>query len=198
MIYLLRHGETAFNAAGRYQGQADSPLTERGEIQALSAGEVLAARLQGSKARVFCSPLGRARQTAELVAGRLSGGAEIISDPRLVEIGMGAWDGLTRPEIEALSPRHRKDIAPGDWYFRSPDGERFDTLAARLAAVMAEITEDPAREKIVVSHGVAGRVIRGLHAGLSRAEMVQLDAPQNAVFVLRPGGEVERLDYFDG
>ncbi|TMV53785.1 histidine phosphatase family protein [Thioclava sp. BHET1] len=167
-------------------------------MQALSAGEALGFRIGDLPVLIVTSPLGRARQTAQLLASRLRGPVEIREDARLAEIGMGSWDGLTRAEIEARAPGHRKAHGPGEWYFSSPDGESYEAIRTRLAAALEDVRADPAPCRILVSHGVAGRVLRGLHGGLSRAETVTQDAPQNAAFLLGPGGALQRIDYDDG
>lgn len=195
MIYLMRHGETVFNLAGRYQGQRNSALTERGRAQARRAGELLAARLGTAKIALFSSPLGRAAETARIVAAALPGAPDVQLDPRLQEIGFGLWEGLTRDEIDNGWPGARKAAGPGEWFFTAPEGERFQELAQRLAAAMADVAAAPEAVRIVVSHGVAGRVIRGLHAGLGREEMLRMHQPQDALFALGRRGAVERIPF---
>ncbi len=163
VIYLLRHGQTLFNAAGRYQGQADSPLTALGRAQALAMGRALKP-LVGRKARVWVSPLGRAQETLALILAEV-GPLAVIRDDRLMEVGMGAWDGMDDVEIEAEHPGARDGLLPGAWFFHGPGGERFADFAARLEAVMGAVAADPAQQKVIVAHGVVSRVIRGLHAG---------------------------------
>lgn len=189
MIYLCRHGETEFNLIGRRQGQVDSALTPRGTDQARAMGRRLAA-LVGTDFRIFASPLGRAHRSAQLIAAAL-GAAPITLDPRLMEIGMGSWDGKTDADIELAHPGLKARFHPEELWFQSPDGETYDIFSARLRAVMAEIAADPAAVKVVVSHGVVGRVIRAEHAGLSRFEGFDLPAPQNGFFALRPNGRIE-------
>ena len=104
MIYLIRHGETEWNRAGRMQGQLDSPLTERGQTQARAVGETLAELTGGGDGlAMVASPLGRTMATATLIAEAL-GAKDIAADERLMEMSWGDWDGLTHPEIEARSP----------------------------------------------------------------------------------------------
>ena len=191
VIYLCRHGQTEFNTHRRYQGQVDSPLTALGRDQASAMGR----RLRGlitTDFRLFASPLGRAQASAHRIAAEL-GTPEITLDPRLMEIGMGAWDGLDDVEIETEFPGARDGLSPGEWFFHSPDGESFDAFSARLAAALADIAADPTPIKIIVSHGVAGRVLRGLHAGLTRGEMLAAPVPQNAFYALLPEGRITEI-----
>ena len=96
-ILLARHGETAWNAEGRYQGQTDIPLSPTGEAQARALGERLrAVRID----RAVASPLARARRTAELALGTARAGL-LATDPGLAEIAHGDWEGLLAAEIRA-------------------------------------------------------------------------------------------------
>lgn len=189
-LYLVRHGQTAFNAAGRYQGRLDSPLTPLGRAQAGRVGELLATLVEPGT-RVVSSPLGRALATAEIIADA-AGLPAPETDARLMEVSLGSWDGMTDEDIEAAFPGARAGTDRWNWYFASPDGERYEQMAARagdwLAGALASATP-----LVAVSHGVTGRVIRGLHAGLPREEALKLDVPQDAVFRLGEHG-VERID----
>jgi len=148
--------------------------------------------LVGECFRLFASPLGRAQSTAQRIAAAL-GGAKVSLDARLMEIGMGAWDGMTDYEIEMDYPGARAGLGPRDWCFHGPGGERPAGLVARLDAAMAGIAADPAPVRIVVSHAMAGRVIRGRWAGLDWDETLALPAPQNAIFALEPGGTLREI-----
>lgn len=97
-VYLLRHGETAYNADGnRYCGRTDICLTDKGLKQA----ETVFNQLKGTKIdAVYSSPLQRARNTAEIAAG----GAAVVTDPRLIEVDFGNWEGKTKEEFIAENP----------------------------------------------------------------------------------------------
>ena len=191
MIYLIRHGQTEFNRNGRYQGACDSPLTALGQAQARRIGQRLS-ELAAADTPIVCSPLGRAWATAEIV--RETGGftAAIGPDPRLAEISMGSWDGLTLAEIEALRPPFSFGAPPPDWYMRSPDGETYAAFAARLGDWLTA-HRDRAEPLIVVSHGVVGRVLRGLYLGLEKDAGLAQHSPQDAFFRLTEG-RIERIE----
>lgn len=193
MIYLVRHGQTEFNAARRWQGQVDSPLTALGRQQAQRIGDTLNDLIDPAATRIFSSPLGRASDTAGIIAKATGVTEGIHFDPRLMEIGMGAWDGMTDYEIDMEWPSARDGLDRFEWFFHSPDGETYALFAERLAGAMDDIAKDPAQTKIIVSHGVAGRVIRGLFAGLDPSEALGLDVPQDAIFRLE-NGEITRID----
>jgi broad specificity phosphatase PhoE len=191
MIYLIRHGETEWNRAGRMQGQLDSPLTERGQTQARAVGETLAELTGGGDGlALVASPLGRTMATATLIAEAL-GAKDIAADERLMEMSWGDWDGLTHPEIEARSPGELARRKAGRWDHLPPGGESYAITALRVTCFLADV--DPEQPLVVVSHGGTGRVIRGLYGSLSQDEMLTLEQPQDAFHLLRHG-QIGRID----
>lgn len=192
-LFLSRHGETLWNRERRFQGQHDSPLTERGVEQARRMGRLLRATLgRASGWGLMSSPLGRAHRTAQLIAAELGLPASRIAlDPRLMELNLGCWEGLTFAEIDALAPGGLADCPSSEIFFRCPDGESYDEFGSRLASWAADHAR---RERlIVVAHGLVGRLLRGHYAGLDRAATLDLPIPQDAIFKLC-GGRIERLD----
>jgi broad specificity phosphatase PhoE len=126
IVYLARHGETAWSLGGRHTGLTDIPLTSRGECNARWLGE----RLQGLRfTRVFTSPLRRAFRTCELAG--FGAAAEVDHD--LVEWNYGDYEGLTTAEIQALRPGWEK--------FRDgfPRGEALAGIAARADRVVSRV-----------------------------------------------------------
>lgn len=99
-LYLIRHGETDWNADGRIQGHSDIELNARGLEQARR----LAARMpdEGEFNAIYSSPLKRAYRTAEMIGGALN--APVTSDPRLLERSLGVLEGLTMSEIQVKHP----------------------------------------------------------------------------------------------
>lgn len=193
MILLLRHGQTEFNAAGRLQGQLDSPLTDKGRDQALRMGERVAALAAGRKVSIHTSPLGRALETARLVASRIPGAIGPRPDPRLTEISFGQWDGLTRHEIDTGWPGLRASAPENRWFFHGPDGETLEGLVARVAPALAEVTADPADLRVIVSHGIAGWAVRMAHTRRSPEENIIEGLQQDSLQHLTPDGRVELL-----
>jgi broad specificity phosphatase PhoE len=103
-ILLVRHGDTEWNLARRYQGWSDSPLTEQGVAQAEAIGRLLSSLPEARSAELVASPIGRARRTAEIIRHCLGRGEPLRFDDRLREISLGSWDGLDRDQIAALAP----------------------------------------------------------------------------------------------
>lgn len=188
MIYLVRHGQTEFNLARRYQGGLDSALTEEGLEQARRMGELLQSLIGGEPSwEIVSSPQGRARRTAEIINGALD--LPTTQDPRLREISLGEWDGLPIDEVA-----HKLPSGAGVWerQLHAPGGENFEAISSRIGDWLSDL-DGSGRRVVAVSHGMAGRVLRGLYAGLSRQAMLELPVPQDAVFRLADG-RIERID----
>jgi broad specificity phosphatase PhoE len=189
-ILLVRHGETQWNLQRRVQGRFDSPLTERGVAQSHAVGQLVRSLPDAAFARIITSPLGRARQTAEIIAGHLGTGQGLIIDDRLREISVGSWDGLTYRDIEMRSPGVFDGDGRHEWYFRAPDGDTYEAFAARIAEWLAEAADT--RLLIAATHGIVSRVARGLYARLPRATALTLPVPQDKIFRLA-GGAIEEI-----
>lgn len=188
MIYLVRHGQTESNLARRYQGASDSPLTALGQAQARRMGELLNRLVPDTTGwRMVASPLGRARQTAAIILEAMGGRLIPSLEPRVAEASMGSWDGLSLDDLEAKRP---DDIPYPERYFQSPDGESFDVIWDRLAAWLASVSEE---NVILVSHGLAGRFLRGIYGGLPREALLTLPVPQDAIYAL-VGGTITQID----
>lgn len=189
MIYLVRHGETAFNAERRMQGHLDSPLTALGLAQGAAIGRLLRGLIDKPDGwRLISSPLGRAQATAGLIGEAL--GLPVETDRRVIEVSFGQWDGRLRDELAA---EHPNTFGLGGWQFAAPDGETYEGVEARIGDWLAGLPPEPERKVIVVSHGGAGRVVRGAYLGLSREATWAQEVPQDAVFRLA-SGSVERID----
>jgi len=198
-LYLLRHGETAWNTERRMQGTRNSDLTERGRAQARAMGVALRAELaRETGPTIFLrSPLGRARETS-LIVGRELGldPAFWRDDPRLVELSYGAWEGLSWKEIEIDRPNALAEWRADPHGFRPPGGESHFELRRRSEAVLADIIASGTRT-VVVGHGVSGAVLRGVNLGLDARAMFVLEKPQDAFFRLTPGAEERILAAFE-
>jgi broad specificity phosphatase PhoE len=148
-LLVLRHGQSEWNASGRWQGHADPPLDRAGQLQAVAAAEVL-----GTFDAVWASDLQRATLTAQIIA-ELLGIGPVQIDPRLRETDVGPWQGLTRAEVEEGWPGFLAE-------HRRPDGfEPYDLAAARLHAALTDIAaEHHGGQVLVISHGGAIRALR--------------------------------------
>jgi broad specificity phosphatase PhoE len=159
-LFVARHGETEWNRVGRWQGNTDIPLSEVGRAQALALGE----RLRGlGIAQVHASHLGRARETAQIVATLLSVPTFAV-DERLRERGFGCFEGLTRAECAERYPvAWERYLA--DRRSAPPDAEPQLEVEARVVAALTDIARMPGgagEATLVVSHGGAIRTF--IHA----------------------------------
>lgn len=191
MIWLVRHGQTAFNAEGRIQGAKDSPLTALGEEQGRRLGQMLG-RIAPKEVRIIASPLGRTQHTARIIREHGGFASPIETDARLAEISLGEWDGMLKDDIRERVPDYDAGPNRWSWFFNAPGGDSWDALNTRLQSWLEEavVTDHPI---IAISHGVSGRILRGLFAQLARDQTLRLDIPQDACFHLC-NGSIERID----
>jgi broad specificity phosphatase PhoE len=148
LLYLVRHGETTYNAEGRIQGQSDAPLSELGHRQSAAVAEALAALPIEA---IYSSPLRRARQTAEPIAAKLK--LPVHDDPRLMELDAGQFEGRLRSELADVYPAELARWLGGDDDFAIPDGESRRQLAERGSAALRDIAAAGHRQALVVTHG---------------------------------------------
>jgi broad specificity phosphatase PhoE len=186
-IYVVRHGETVWNVEGRRQGSLDSPLTPRGVEQAGAAGRALRHALGARRDVVLeCSPLGRARRTAEILCREL-GWPEtaIVTQPLLAELRQGTWEGLTPPEIDVRYPGARAARERDKWNYVFPGGESYADVARRARAWLA--ARAPDADTIAVTHEMLSRTLVGAYAGLESDQMLELSHPHGRVVRLWGG-----------
>lgn len=190
--FIARHGETVFNAARRLQGDhAHTPLTRTGFAQADAMGRALRALL-GARPRLslWASDTGRALQTLAVIAEHLELDWHAARrDPRLTEIGMGAWGGRYYADVIAEGG---EVIAP-DGLVRPPaDGEAYHRIAERVAGWLADTDEDPG-DRLVIMHGISSRVMRGLMTGCDAHPEFETPIapglPQGSVVMIEKGVE---------
>ncbi|MCA1777310.1 MAG: histidine phosphatase family protein [Loktanella sp.] len=177
-LYILRHGQTAWNAEGRMQGWLDSPLTPQGLRDAARQHEILQAHdLTGFTA--FSSPLGRALETAAIAVTPFI--ETIHEDDRLREIGVGDWQGELRDSLP------RRDTP--DWVFRqyedAPNGEGFDRLRLRVTAFLNALPA-PA---VLVTHGITSRMIRSVVVGEAALQVSTPNGGQGMVWHVKDGAQ---------
>ena len=138
MIHLARHGQTAYNAEGRFQGHLPVPLDETGREQARALAETAAGMELKS---LWCSPLARARETADIVAERI--GLRPRPDARFAETDTGDWTGRSFAEIEAEDPEGFRRFQVSDPGFRYPGGESFAEQSERVQAGLRDVRARP-------------------------------------------------------
>jgi broad specificity phosphatase PhoE len=167
-IFLARHGESDWNAANRFQGHSDRPLTDLGRRQA----EALADAVTGANVEaIYSSPLMRALETARIVAART--GLEVMEDDDLREVDTGGWSGLSREEVQQRFPEgFERWISGGAGW---EDGESYEDMAERSLRAVGRIAEAHPRGRVlVVSHGGPIRAIQAAANGMDIHEYRRL------------------------
>lgn len=148
-LLAIRHGETAWNSDGRYQGQTDVPLNARGHEQAAQVARALAGEPLDA---VYSSDLARAMQTAQVLATQI--GVPLRIDPALREQHFGAFQGLLAPEIDARWPAEHRRWLQREPGFGPPGGESRQAFSDRcVAAVLRLAHQHPGQTLAIVCHG---------------------------------------------
>lgn len=175
-LYILRHGETTWNATGRLQGHFHADLTNRGRAQAETQRQILAARdLTGFQ--ILSSPQGRAVQTARIVMQAMQG--SLRTEVALAEVGLGDWAGESRANLIAQTgARDGFDL-----YDLAPGGEGLAALHSRCSAFLAQVT----RPSVLVTHGITSRMLRLILTGRPQRDLRAIDGGQGVVFFVEEG-----------
>lgn len=191
LAYFVRHGQTDWNAELRFQGQAEVDINARGRDQARANGRLLAARIADPAAFDFvASPMRRTRETMEIIRAEMGLPVEAYrTDPRLIEVHFGAWQGMTAPEIEKVLPGSVGARERDKWGFLPP-GEGAESYVA-LSERVRPWLEELARPTVCVTHGGVIRALLLMKGALSRAEAESIEVPQDRVLRLENG----RLDW---
>lgn len=187
LVYFVRHGQTDWNAENRLQGQADIELNALGREQATENGRQLAKLIADPQAFDFvASPMKRTRDTMERV--RVAMGLDpkaYRTDPRLVEVNFGDWQGFTYAELEQQHPGISSERSLDKWDFR-PSGEAaesYQMLYERIKPWFEELS----RDTVCVTHGGVIRTLFRLVEKVSKEEAASLETPQDRILRLQDG-----------
>jgi broad specificity phosphatase PhoE len=189
-VYLARHGQTAYNIEGRFQGQLPVALDDTGRAQAMELAERVA---EHGFATLWCSTLLRARETAEIVAARI--GLKPKQDARLMETDAGDWTDRPFGEVQAEAPELFAKFIAGDPSFAFPGGESFAQQEVRVGAALDDV-EGGELPALVVCHGMVIRAALSVRVGhwlpygqrVPNGALVPLD-PDQAAQIDFSGGE---------
>ncbi len=177
-LYILRHGETEWNAEGRMQGALNSPLTQTGKTQAARQAEILS-DIDLSGFDILSSPQGRAFETAAIALARQV--AHLRTDDRLCEIGVGDWAGKVRSALPGADEFVDGPDGALELYERAPRGEGFGGLEVRCTAFLASL-EQPS---VLVTHGITSRMLRAIVTGQGAAGLAGMGGGQGVVYHLK-------------
>jgi broad specificity phosphatase PhoE len=187
-IYLARHGETTWNAEGRYQGRLESQLSERGQAQAKALAAAFTTHANAADpvpTRIISSPMLRCQNTAAPLATAL--GLVIETDERLIEIGHGSWEGLLRDEIIARDGDTYRQWREHPSTVSFPGGESLQDVADRWNAFAADLAKG-SENTLVVSHDAVLRIALLEFAGRPLDDLWKVSV-ENAAFAV-----IERVD----
>ncbi|HTZ87237.1 MAG TPA: histidine phosphatase family protein [Solirubrobacteraceae bacterium] len=181
-IYLARHGQTAYNKEGRFQGQQQVPLDETGRTQARELAERAVAY---DFAALWCSPLQRARETADAVAEAT--GLIPREDARFMETDAGDWTDRTFVDVRGEAPERFDAFANADPDFAFPGGESFLAQEERVGAALDDVEAADELPTLVVCHGMVIRAALSVRIGrwLPYGQRV----PNGAIVPLEPSEE---------
>jgi len=188
-IIIIRHGETDWNRIGRLQGQMDVPLNETGRSQARRNGRALADYLsrvgrQPEEFTWFASPLGRTRETLNLVRQSMQLEPDACRfDDRLKEFTFGEWEGEILNELKRKVPDAYRARRQDKWNFQPPGGESYEMLMQRVLPWLQSTEGD----LITVTHGGVIRVLWHLLENRQRQTVVEEEVIQEKIYVFQDG-----------
>ena len=185
MIILIRHGETIWNREGRFQGRLDSPLTQKGRLQAKENGKKLKG-IVSKDIKIFSSPLGRAKETAYIISNELGINRDkIIFDNRVIEFDYGIFEG--KRKIDIIDTKEFKDREANKWYYKIENGESYEIVSKRVKSFLDTIIDED--EVIVIAHEMVNRTIRGIYCNYSKDKTLTLRQPNDTIYLLSGGEE---------
>ena len=191
-LILVRHGESEWNRAGRIQGQINSPLTDMGISQAKAIRDYLSEILLHQEFEIFASPLERAVMTAKIIAHGLNyPSRKIIIEERLNDFNLGEISGTFGwDKVAEMFPKQAQLKLQDPMRFHPSGGESGAEFEARLRSLLTDLMDD-GTTKLMVSHGIVNKFIRGILKNLSGKEMIELGESQNIIYLLEKGVETE-------
>lgn len=182
LIYVVRHGQTDWNAERRLQGQKDIPLNAIGREQARQNGIDLAKilKVEGIPFDFVASPLGRTRATMEILRGAMGLQPEDYrTDERLVEVSFGDWEGFTVKELKATARDRITERNLNKWDFipPGPTAESYEIMSWRVASWLNSVD----RPTVCVTHGGVIRSMFRTIAGVPKDEAAEGEIPQDRI-----------------
>jgi broad specificity phosphatase PhoE len=193
ILYFARHGQTDWNAERRLQGQRDIPLNALGREQAAQCGVILRSMfardgIGAAGLDYVSSPLGRARETMELMRTGLGlAPQDYRLDPRLMEMSFGRWEGHTFAELQAREAAGLAAREKDKWGFVMPGGESYEQLVVRVR----DWYDSLERDTVVAAHGGVCRALIA-HLGIRPKEEASLgDIGQGCLYVFSAGAMMQ-------
>ena len=191
-LILVRHGESEWNRTGRIQGQVNSPLTDLGISQAGAISDYLSGIFLNQELEIYSSPLERAIQTAQIIAKGIDHlSSEVIIEERLNDFNLGEISGTYGwDKVAEIFPEQAQLRLQDPMRFHPSGGESGAEFEARLRSLMEDLKGEDTT-KLLVSHGIVNKFIRGIYKNISGKEMINLGESQNTIYCLEHGDETE-------
>ena len=188
-IYLFRHGQTEWNVEGRYQGQLDSPLTLKGELQAMENAQKLKKYLPiNSKLKFYASPLGRAKATVELMMQELELPFSIVLfEKKLQEFNYGIFEGKSKSYCKKELFLEFEAREADKWNYLLEGGESYEMVTRRVKLWLESVQDE--KVIVIVAHEMINRVLRGVYLNLKNDETLKLFQANNILIKLENGVE---------
>lgn len=189
---LVRHGESVWNRQRRIQGTLNPELSIRGKRQTDLLLAHLKAHLSEEVAAIYSSPLRRAAQTADRIAGAYH--LPVIHEPDLREMSLGKWEGMTVAEIQAATPGRYEEWLEDPLAFPAPAGEDLRAFERRVVGALHRMqAAHPGADLIVVSHGGVIKTLLCFALGLDVRYLFRLKQDNTAVSQIELDGRVRRV-----
>ncbi len=188
-IILIRHGQTLWNAEGRYQGQLNSDLTELGQKQAIENGLKVAKAIKLDKPFTFySSPLGRAKETSLIICDELNlDRGNIIFDNRVQEVSYGIFEGKTKEFCKVEYEKEFKAREDNKWSYVLEGGESYEMVTKRLYSWLEDIKDSDI--VVLVAHAMVSRALRGIYCNYPIEKMLKLEHKNDIVLKLENSRE---------
>ncbi len=182
-IFLIRHGQTEWNVDRRFQGRLNSPLTKKGRLQAKENALKLKKYIDKfDNIKIFSSPLGRAKETVEIICNELEiDKSNIIYDNRIMEFSYGIFEGQKVEDMLKTEEFQKREA--DKWNYQIENGESYRIVQKRVKDFLDEIKFE--KEIILVAHEMVNRTIRGLYCNYNTEETLKLRQPNNVVLLLK-------------
>jgi len=187
-IYLLRHGQTVWNVEGRYQGQLDSALTSKGEVQAKENALKISKYIDIKEVKFFSSPLGRAKSTAEIIAN-FNGleKSKIIFEQDIQEFSYGIFEGKTKEYCKEVYAKEFFEREADKYHYLLEGGESYVKVYERLNRWLISVKDEEVI--VVVAHEMINRALRGIYCSMTTDEMLMLRQGNDVLIKLENGTE---------
>ncbi|MEL0638865.1 histidine phosphatase family protein [Marinomonas sp. TI.3.20] len=188
-IFLVRHGQTTWNAEGRLQGQKNSVLTETGRHQAAQAKMSLE---QYEIHKAFVSPLQRAQDTSKIILEDRN--VDVVIVESLKEINLGPWEGKTKMETQQSHPEQYQQFWTYPGQFRLPGAESFEQLKSRVVAALDDIfLKEKGKNILVVSHWMVIKTAFAHYTATPLNDLANIPDPKNGAFIVLEKSNGEEL-----